>query len=107
MFRVSLANLAAAAAVAASSEDSAYPAANAASPEQPFRPWKTMAVGAQRLVVDFGAPVTLDVVALIRANFASAVIEGNATDAAWIAAVGLATGDELIVLSRALLELVE
>lgn len=80
MFRVSLANLAVGATFSGSTAAAGYPAFNAGSPERPFQPWKTTATGAQRLVVSFGAPVTLDHVTLIRTGFASAIIQGNATD---------------------------
>jgi hypothetical protein len=85
MFRISLVNLArvifeATPIITASTEDGNYPATNAASPDRPFQPWKSGTAGDEWLVVDFGAPAVLNAVALIRANFASATIQGNATD---------------------------
>lgn len=78
--RLSFSNLAAAATVTATSEDLVYAAVNARAPERPFLPWKTGALGDQRLVIDFAATTALDAVALVRTNFASATIQGNDTD---------------------------
>ena len=80
MFKVSLLNRVVGATITGAGSDPAYPAANAASPDRPFQPWKSTDLGGHALVVDFGAAVTLDTIALIRTNFATPVIYGNATD---------------------------
>jgi len=79
-FRVSLVNLAAGALVTASSEAAGYPASNGVSPGRPFQPWRSGTAGEEWLLVDFGAPTTLDVVAVIRANVTALTIQGHTTD---------------------------
>ena len=83
MLRVSLSNrVTAATIISASTEDTVYVADNAATPQLPFKPWKTTTIGSdQNLVVDFGSAATIEAVGLIRTNFTSATIQGNATDA--------------------------
>lgn len=82
MLGLSTANLlAGASAITPSSETTSYQASNVATPAKPMLPWRTAALGAQTLVIDFGSATALDVVALIRTNFASATVQGHASDA--------------------------
>ena len=69
-----------ASAIVGSTEDATYTAAMLRTPAKPFKPWRTTSLVGQSVVVDFGAPVALDVVALIGANFTFAVVQGNAAD---------------------------
>ena len=63
-----------------STEDATYAAVNAQTPQRPFLPWRTTALGAQNLVIDFGAARTISLVILVNTNFTSATIQGNATN---------------------------
>jgi len=70
--------------VIAESEDSAngYYAANVLQPQYPFRPWRSVGTSNKRLVIDFGANVTV-----------AAIIENNAnhTGVGWEAGTGVST----------------
>ena len=66
--------------ISASTQDADFPVTNLASPWRPFQPWKTTAGGAQNAVYDLGAATTVEIIALLRCNFTSVVIQGNATD---------------------------
>jgi hypothetical protein len=83
MIRFSVANLVTLATIAASSAATAYPAANVATPERPFTPWRSgggTPIAEQTLTLDFGATVALGVIALVRANFLTATVQGHATN---------------------------
>jgi len=83
MIRASMANLITAATVlSVTSEDAGgvYLKANLAEPDRPFLPWRATGASAQRIVIDFGAATALDAIALIRANFLSATVQGNASN---------------------------
>jgi hypothetical protein len=67
--------------VTGSSQQSAsFPAENLKTPQRPFLPWRTGATGAQSAVIDFGSAKTIDTLVLARTNFASANIQGNASN---------------------------
>lgn len=80
MIALSFTNLAAGATIVGSTENENFPASYAAEPQSPFLPWRTTALGDQSLVIDFGAQTAVTLLLLIRTNFASATIQGNATD---------------------------
>jgi len=82
MLRLSLANLVATADIIdPTSEDPTYIADNAATPQRPFKPWKTTSVATdQSIVIDFGGTTTIEAIGLIRCNFTTVVIQGNATN---------------------------
>lgn len=63
-----------------SSVDTAYPASNLKEPQRPFLPFKTLAAGAQNVVIDFLSAKTIDLVHLVRANFTSATLQGNSSN---------------------------
>jgi hypothetical protein len=83
MLRVSLTNrVTAATIISASTEDTVYVADNAATPQRPFKPWKTTTIGSdQDIVIDFGSAAIIEAVGIIRTNFATVVVQGNATNA--------------------------
>jgi hypothetical protein len=95
MLRFSHDNLVEAATLTGSTQDATYVAANAASPQRPFLPWRTTATTAQSLVVNFGAAKALTVVGLVRTNYVTVNIQGNAADA-W----GAPTYDQAITVAR-------
>lgn len=83
MIRFSVANLATVATIAASSAAAGYPASNLAAPERPFSPWRSgggTPLGEQTITFDFGATVALGIVALVRANFLTATVQGHASN---------------------------
>ena len=63
-----------------SSADATYTAANLRTPQRPFLPWRTTALGAQNVVVDFLAARKVTALLLTHVNMTSVTIQGNATD---------------------------
>ena len=100
VLRLSFTNLAAAAAAcsaAASDQVSGFCASEAQAPQRPFRTWRTpTTTTTAEWLVDFGSSQTLDVVALINANFTSATIQG-ASSSGLFAAPGY---NEAVALAR-------
>jgi len=82
MLRLSLANLVTAATIiSATSADATYVRTNAATPQRPFKPWKTTTTATdQDIIVDFGSATLIEAIGLIRTNFTSVTIQGNATN---------------------------
>lgn len=79
---VSFTNLVAAALVTQTEggEDANYPATNLKHPQRRYLPAKTTSTAQSRWVVDFGVAQALGFVELVRANFVTATIQGNATN---------------------------
>lgn len=61
-------------------QSSGYCSSQAAAPERPFLPWRTTtSTAAQAVVFDLGAATVLDLIAVVRTNFASLQLQGNTT----------------------------
>jgi hypothetical protein len=80
MIRVSVENYVASATVTASSEAAAWPAVYIQEPQNPFVPARTNTTGGQSWTIDHGSARTVDVWALIRANFTSVRIQADDAD---------------------------
>lgn len=75
--KIAAVNAMAQATVTCSVADPNYPAANAKRPDQPFTPAKTTVLGTQSWVIDFGSPVSVQLMGLAHVNFATARWQGN------------------------------
>jgi len=99
VLRLSFTNLAEATSALASGTGQAcdYCSTEAQQPQRPFRPWRTLTTTTtQEWMLDLGSSQTLDVVALVNANFTSATIQG-ASSSGLFASPGY---NEAVVLAR-------
>lgn len=71
---------ASASAVTASSEDTSYPGTNIKTPERQLWPYRSLAVGSQNVVVDFGATTSMSYLQLFNVNVNTLTIQGHASD---------------------------
>lgn len=99
VLRLSFTNLAAgaAASASASAQTCEFCSSEAQAPQRPFRPWRTpTTTTTAEWLLDLGSSQTLDVVALVNANFTSATIQG-ASSSGLFAAPGY---NEAVALTR-------
>ena len=92
---LSLLNYVATAAITTTDPNGSATADYIRSPGRPFLPWRTGALGAQNIVINFGSTKSVKLLLLVRTNFTTANIQGHPSDS-W----GAPAFDQAITISR-------